>query len=697
MLRAPSILLLSLVLAPAALADEGMWLVNEFPSAKVQAAHGFAPSQDWLDRVRLGAVRLANGCSASFVSSSGLVMTDHHCVRDCVQELSTPKDDYLERGFFAKSEKDERRCPKIEANQLVAITDVTDRVRAAVGGKEGEAFATALRQESAKIEGACATSPKVRCEVVNLFHGGKYHLYTYRRFQDVRLVFAPEFPMASFGGYADNFEFPRYGFDVGLLRVYEDGVPVSTPDALPWASTPAKEGDLVFVAGNPGGTERVQTIEQLAFQRDVALPWWMVWLGQLRGTLLQFAGSSPELYRITRGRIRTVENSLKALSGRQAWLADPANFERKRTEDAELRAAVRADPAKEGRFGPAWNGISEAVRASRSLFVRHEILESGMTSIADLFAYARVLVRAADERPKPSPERLKEYGDARLPVLETLMLRHVPISRTYEQVILTFALRNLRDTFGPDDPAVQVALGKESPEEVARAAVQGTHLDQVKVREQLWKGGAAAIAASKDPMILLARRIDGPARAVRTEYENKVEGALARNGELLFQAAVAVRGTSSYPDATFTLRISYGTISGWTEGGRQFPAMTRVAGLYARDTGKFPFAVAPTWLAARPKLDPEMPYDIATTNDIIGGNSGSPVINRAGEVVALIFDGNRGSLGGDYGYDAATNRAVAVHGQALLEGLAKVYGAGRLVEEIRTRGGAGGQGKSGAK
>ena len=683
--RAPTVLLATLLLAPAAVADEGMWLVNEFPATKVQAAYGFAPSQEWLDRVRLGAVRLARGCSASFVSRGGLVMTNHHCVRECVQDLSTPKEDYLARGFFARTARDERRCPNIEANQLVSITDVTDRVRGAVAGKEGEAFATALRQESARIEGACASGPKLRCEVVNLFHGGKYHLYTYRRFQDVRLAFAPEFPMAAFGGYADNFEFPRWGFDVGFLRVYEDGAPVSTPDALPWASAPAKEGDLVFVAGNPGGTERVQTIEQLAFQRDVALPWRLIRLAELRGTLLQFAAGSPELWRISRAHIRTVENGLKSLGGRQAWLADPANFERKRAEDAELRAAVKADPAKEAKFGPAWSGIAEAVKADRALFVRNQMLEAGVANVSDLFWYARQLVRAAEERPKPSPQRLREFGDARLPALETRLLRSVPVSRAYEAVTLTFDLRSLRDTYGPDDPAVQAVLGKEAPEDVARAAIQGTHLDDVKARERLWKGGAAAIAASKDPMILLARRMDAPARAVRSEYENRVQGAVARNGELLFQAAVAVRGTSSYPDATFTLRISWGTISGWKQDGRDVPAMTRLEGLYARNTGVFPFAVAPTWLAARPKLDPQMPFDIATTNDIIGGNSGSPVINRAGEVVALIFDGNRPSLGGDYGYEGATNRAVALHGQAILEGLGKVYGAGRLVDEIRGR------------
>jgi len=680
-----SLLLLLLLGAAPALADEGMWLPNDFPSARVQAAYGFAPSQQWLDRVRLGAVKLANGCSGSFVSTGGLVMTNHHCARECVQDLSTPRADHLEKGFFAAAPKDERRCPNIEADQLVSITDVTDRIHAATAGRDGEAFATALRQESARIEGACTTGSEVRCDVVNLFHGGKYHLYTYRRFQDVRLVFAPEFPMAAFGGYADNFEFPRYGFDVAFLRVYRSDAPVQTPDALQWSATPVREGDLVFVPGNPGGTERVSTVEQLSLERDVVLPWILVRAGQLRGTLLQFSSENPELFRISRARIRTVENGLKALGGRRAWLADPANFERKRAEDAELRAAVKKDPAKEARFGPAWKGIADAVQAERELFVRYELAETKSAIPSDLFDYARLLVRAAEERPKPSPERLREFGDARLPLIETRLLRPVPVPRSLEQVLVTFGLRALRDTFGPDDPLVQAAIGKRSPEEVAREAVAGSRLDDPKVREALWKGGAAAVAASSDPMIALARRLDPQARAVRKEYENRVQGALARNGELLFQAAVAVHGTSGYPDGTLTLRLSYGTVAGWTESGKQVPAMTHLSGLYARNTGQFPFAVAPTWLAARPRLDPEMPFDLATTNDIIGGNSGSPLIDRNGQVVALIFDGNRDSLGGDYAYDGATNRAVALHGTAILEGLEKVYGAGRLAKEIRTR------------
>jgi hypothetical protein len=674
-----------LVASSTAVADEGMWLLNDFPSKSVGAKYGFAPTQAWLDKVRLGAIRLAGGCSASLVSKRGLVMTNHHCVRDCISDLSSPEHDYLENGFVAATDADERRCPKIEANQLLAIADVTDRVLGVARGLEGAAYGQAIRQEMTRIEGACATSATLRCEVVTLFHGGKYHLYTYRRFQDVRLVAAPEFPMAAFGGYPDNFNFPRYGFDVGFLRLYENDKPVSTPDALPWATTPAREGDLTFVAGNPGGTERVQTVEQLVFQRDVALPRAMVRLSELRGVLLQLTQGNPDLWRGARARIRTVENGLKALTGRQAFLADPAAFERKRAEDATLRSAVRADPAKEAKYGPAWQAIARAVEAERRIAPRLLLEEKGEGSGSELFEAARVLVRAAAERPKPSTERLREYTDARLPNLRQYLLRDVPVSRPLERTTLTVGLRRLRDMLGPEDPYVQTVLGKSSPEDRAKELVDGTHLDEAKVREALWEGGQAAIAASTDPMIVLARNADPDARAVRKLAEDEVDAVLARNGELLHQAHVAVHGTSGYPDATFTLRLSYGTIAGWEEAGRKVPAMTYLSGLYARDTGKFPFAVSPAWLRARPKLDAGMPYDMASTHDIIGGNSGSPMINRQGEVVGLIFDGNLVSLGGDYGYEPATNRAVALHGRAILEGLEKVYGAGRVVKEIRGR------------
>jgi hypothetical protein len=675
---------LALLLGSAvAAAEEGMWLLEDFPSSAVKSAYGFGPTQPWLDRVRLGAIRLANGCSASLVSSRGLVMTNHHCVRDCVQDLSTPQDDYLERGFFAKTEREERRCSKIEANQLVAVTDVTEQIRAATGGLDGAAFAKALKQEMTRIEGGCATSPSVRCDVVTLFHGGRYTLYKYRRYQDVRLVFAPEFPMAAFGGDPDNFNFPRYGFDVGFLRVYDGDAPASTPDALRWAKVPAVEGDLVFVAGNPGGTERVQTVEQLAFQRDVALPWAMLRLAELRGVLLEFAKGNPELFRITRARIRSVENALKALRGRHGYLADPSAFAKKRAEDETLRAKVAADPVKAAKYGEAWAALSSALAAERHLYAEYRLLEATEGFSSELFEIARLLVRAADELPKPSQERLREFTDARLPSLKQRLFRPVPIPREVDRLTLGFGLRRLRDLRGADDPFVQKTLGRDAPDDLARLAVEGTRLDDVKVRESLWAGGKLAIDASTDPMLVLARRVDADARAVRKAYEDQVEAVLVKNGELLHQAHVAVYGTAGYPDATFTLRLSYGQIAGWEQNGRKVPAMTRFAGLFARDTGKYPFAVAPTWLRARPTLDAQTPMDAATTNDIIGGNSGSPLLNRDAEIVGLIFDGNLPSLGGDFGYDAATNRAVALHGQAIIEALEKVYGAGRVARELR--------------
>jgi hypothetical protein len=677
------LLLVALAVPRPSLGEEGMWLLNDFPVQAMEQAHHFHPEQAWLDRVRLGAIRLANGCSASLVSEHGLVMTNHHCVRECVQDLSSPKEDLLEAGFLAPSEREERRCAALEANQLVAITDVTEQIQAATRGLEGPAYAKARRAEMTRIEGACAQGPAVRCDVVTLFHGGRYQLYTYRRYQDVRLVFAPEFPMAAFGGYPDNFNFPRYGFDVAFLRVYDGGSPAATPDALSWARAPVKEDDLVFVAGHPGGTERVQTVEQLAFQRDVALPWTLLRLAELRGVLLEFARGNPELYRITRARIRTVENSLKALRGRHAFLADPGAFERKRAEDAALRAAVQADPARTARYGGAWDAISQAVAAERRLWATYRLLEAGEAYGSELFDIARLLVRAADELPRPSEERLREFTEARLPSLKQRLLRPVPIHRELERVTLAFGLRRLRDTLGADDPLVQRALGKEAPEDLARRLVDGTRLDDVALREALLAGGRAAIQSSQDPMIRFALQVDAEARAARRAFEDQVEAALAKNGELLHQAHVAMNGTSGYPDATFTLRLSYGTVAGWRENGRAVPAMTDFAGLFGRDTGRFPFAVAPSWLRARSSLDPKTPMNLVTTNDIIGGNSGSPLLDRNAEVVGLVFDGNLASLGGDYGYEAATNRAVALHGSAILEALEKVYGAGRVVAELR--------------
>jgi hypothetical protein len=672
-----------LACVPPALAEEGMWLFTDFPAEQVHKAHGFRPDKAWLDRVRLGSVRLAGGCSASFVSPRGLVMTNHHCIRSCIEDLSTPKQDLLERGFLARADKDERRCPKVEANQLQEVTDVTDQVRKATAGAQGPAFAQALKAEQTRIESACAAKdPKIRCDVVTLFHGGRYHLYRYRRFQDVRLAWAPEFPMAAFGGDPDNFNFPRYGFDAAFLRVYEDDKPAATPDHLRWAKTGAKQGDLTFVSGHPGGTERVQTVEQLAFQRDVVLPYYIALLAELRGVLLEYQKGGAERFRTTRARLRSVENSLKALRGRHAYLADPDAWAAKVREDQALRTRVEADPKLAAQFGAAWPGIAQATSAHRRIFLEHRLLEAQDAFNSELFGLARSLLRAAAEREKPDRERLREYTTAQLPALEQRLFRDAPIPREVEALTLGFSLRRLREALGADHPLVQRILGKDAPEDLARRLVSRTRLGDPKIRRQLYEGGQQAVDASKDPMIVLARAVDAEARGLRRVWEDEVDAALKRNHELLNQAHVAVHGTSGYPDATFTLRLSYGQVQGWKEGDRKVPALTTFGGLFERHTGKFPFAVAPSWLKARPKLDPATPMNMASTHDIIGGNSGSPMVDRDGRVVGLVFDGNLHSLGGRYGYDPERNRAVAVHGVGILEGLRKVYGAARLADEI---------------
>ncbi len=662
-----------------------MWTYDAFPRAAVKAAHGFEPSQEWLDRLRLSSVRLAGGCSASFVSPDGLVMTNHHCIRSCVQDLSSPKNDYLATGFYAKDLKDERRCPKVEANQLVEMTDVTARLQGATRGLGGAAFNTALKAEMSRIEGECATGPELRCDVVTLFHGGKYHLYKYRRFQDVRLAFAPEFSMAAFGGDADNFHFPRFGFDAAFLRVWDaNGQPLKTEHYLPWAKEGAREGDLVFVSGHPGGTQRQLTVAELEFQRDVALPFALLYLAESRGLLREYASATPERWRTTRAKLRSVENALKALRGRHQALAEPSLLADKREAEAALRAKVEANPALKATTAGSWDAIARALDAYRPLLAEYRLKEDGYGFPSELFDIARRLVRAAEELPKPNTERLREYTEGQLPALRQGLLREAPITPELEVVSLTFGFNKLRETLGADDPFVRTVLGREAPEDLARALVKGTTLFDVKERQKLLEGGHAAVEASKDPMVQLARRVDAQSRAVRQRYEDTVESVLKKHGELLAQARLAVHGTTGYPDATFTLRLNYGVVKGWEENGRQVAPLTTFAGAYERHTGKEPFRLPDSWMKARGKVPGETPLDLATTNDIIGGNSGSPMVDRQGRVVGLIFDGNLHSLGGEYAYVPELNRAVGVHGEGLLLALEHIYGAGRLVKELRS-------------
>lgn len=664
---------------------EGMWLLNGFPSERVGKEFGFAPKQEWLDEVRLASVRLAGGCSGSIVSPNGLVMTNHHCAHQCIEQLSSAKKDFVANGFQAKTAADEKTCPGLELNQLLEITDVTDRVSSATAGLSGEGFGKAQKAELGKIEKECATGSNLRCDVVSLYHGGRYHLYKYRRFQDVRLAFAPELSAAFFGGDPDNFNFPRYVLDAAFLRIYEDGRPLETSHYFQWSEGGASEGELVFVSGHPGSTSRSLTVAELELIRDVILPARLLRLAEVRGLLNEYKTRGAEQARISKGTLFGVENALKALQGRHAALVDRELFGAKVKAESELRAKIADNPSVRERYEGAWEAIAAAQDRMRAIRVPYQQLEQGVGFWSELFTHARTLVRAAEELSKPNEARLREFTDARRPGLEQALFSTAPVYADFEILKLTHSLTKLREELGADHPAVRKVLGRQSPRELATSLVKGTKLFDVKARRALFEGGKSAIDASQDPMILLAKAVDADARAIRKTYEDEVESVVRKNGELVARAKFEAFGTSIYPDATFTLRLSFGAVKGWDENGKQVTPFTTFAGAFERDTGSDPFALPKSWLSSKPKLKLEAPLNFVSTNDIIGGNSGSPVINQNREIVGLIFDGNIHSLGGDYAFDQMKNRAVAVHSSAIIEALDTIYGDKRLVEELRPK------------
>jgi hypothetical protein len=689
--------LVLLDIAPlAAIADEGMWTFDNVPKDKVEQKYGFRPDDRWLEHVRLSSARLAQGCSASFVSESGLVMTNHHCAHQCIEQLSMPARDLVKGGFYAKAQGDEVKCPDLEVNQLVRISDVTARMRNATDGLEGEKYNEAQRAEIARIERECQTSDRLRCEVVTLYHGGIYHLYQYRRFQDVRLVFAPEVAIAMFGGDPDNFEFPRYDLDVSFLRVYEDGNSARMEHWFRWSAAGAKENDLTFVTGNPGGTSRQLTAAELAYARDVQLPDTIFHLSELRGELVEFQRRGLEQARHSSTELLYVENGLKARKGRLLALQDPEFFASKVAAERDFQQRLATDPAKSQRTLPAYLAIAKAQKDLKKIRKQLDYEERKLGFGGKLFAHGRTLVRAAEERPKPNEKRLKEFRDSALPALTQGLFSQAPIHDDLELLRLTFSLTKMREALGPDDPFVKKILGKASPAEVAERLVRNTKLKDVAYRRKLWDGGKAAVeaAAREDAVVELAARVDPDARAIRKQFEDGIESVVKRNSELIAKARFEIEGTSTYPDATFTPRLSYGAVRGYQQDGKWVKPLTTIQGAFERDTGRDPFALPKSWHAAKGRLDLAAPFNFVTTNDIIGGNSGSPVVNKDAEIVGLVFDGNIHSLGGDYGFDESVNRAVAVHGAALIEALVKVYGADRIAREIRPqaqRGSGGGR------
>ncbi|MEY2931919.1 MAG: hypothetical protein RL033_2668 [Pseudomonadota bacterium] len=675
------------LLSPSVQAEEGMWPFDHLPKAALKKKYDFDATDAWVAHLRKSSVRLG-GCSGSFVSGSGLTLTNHHCAQDCLSRLSTPQNDLIQRGYSAKTAADERLCPGQTIQQLGEITDVTTRVQQATRGLSGEAFHTAFRAESARIEKECATSEQLSCEVVSLYHGGLYQLYQFRRYSDVRLVFAPEIDIASFGGDPDNFNFPRYDLDLTFLRAYENGKPAVTPDHLRWASTPLQANDLTFVSGNPGTTERLLTVAELEYLRDHQHVEDLIALAQYRGFLTEYGERNAEAKRLASAELFGIENGFKATRGEHEALLEPSFFRRLVQAEQQLRARVDGKPEWKAKYGGAWPAIAEAQEKAAAMSDEMQWIEGGFRPAwakTSLFAWARTLVRGAAERPKKNEDRLEEFADARLPRMEQRLFAQRPLNAQFEIAKLAFGLTALRERLGTDHPFVKKVLGKASPAELASALIKGSTLERVEERKRLWQGGQAAVLASKDRMIQLALAIDAEGRAVRERYESEVTSVATKNSELVAQARFAVYGMTSYPDATFSPRLSFGTVRGWREGGKWVPAFTTIGGAFDRATGRQPFALPKTWLDRQSQLKLDTPFNFVTDNDIVGGNSGSPLVNRQGELAGLIFDGNLPSLGGTYGFDIARNRAVAVDARAILYALDAVYGAQRVSAELNAK------------
>jgi hypothetical protein len=669
-----------------ALADEGMWTFNNVPRAEIKKKYGFEITDAWLKKVQMASVRFNNGGSGSFVSPNGLVLTNYHIVEDIVNEVSTPEKDLAKEGFLARTRADEIKAPSLELNVLVSIEDVTSRVNGAVkaGATDAEAFA-ARRAEIAAIEGESTKVTGLRSDVVTLYQGGQYNLYRYKKYTDVRLVFVPEFQAAFFGGDPDNFNFPRFNIDMALVRIYENDQPVHPESYFKWSTTGAKEGNLVFVTGNPGSTSRLDTVAHLQDLRDNAIPIVLRLLERREAMLKKYMALGEEQTRQAQNELNSVQNSLKVYRGQLAGLKDPSLLSRKTKEEEALRKSIAANPERQKKYGDAWDAIAKAHQNYASYIRDRRIFDQAGGFNTIFFGFARTLVRLADENAKPNAERLPEYTDARRASLELGLYSPAPIHTDFEKLKLADSLAYMVELLGADNPLVKQVLDGKTPEARANELIDGTKLGDVEVRRQLAKGGKEAIAASTDPMIVVARLIDPKAREVRKRYETEVTGVERTNYAKIAKALFETEGNSLYPDATFTLRLSYGAVQGYMENGKKVPPFTTLGGLYARaDSFKqeFPYNLPPRWLEKKSALDLNTQFNFVSTNDIIGGNSGSPTINQNAELVGLIFDGNIQSLVGDFMFDPSVNRAISVDSRGMLEVLKKVFGANEIVAEL---------------
>lgn len=654
------------------LADEGMWLLNQFPSKTVKARHGFEPQEPWLNKVRLASAKLGGGCSGSFISEKGLVMTNHHCAHECVEQLSTSSHNFIREGFLARSVAEEKKCPELEISRLIEIQDVTEGVLSSTKGKVGADFQKARKAKMAELESACSQGHSdLRCDVITLFQGGRYHLYKYERYQDVRLVFVPEFNIAFFGGDPDNFMFPRYDLDMAIVRVYKNNEPLKNEHYFSWSKQALKENDLTFVTGHPGRTNRLSTVADLAFQREVRLPDTLMYNSEVRGFLSEYQDRGEEAALSSHDLLFGVENSLKVNRGRLVALNDQKLLQAKALEEKKLKAKVPE----------AFAAIDKAYTQWKAIYPSWRYLEV-LDGNSKLLGMAKTMVRSGVELAKPNEKRLREFTDSRLPELKMQLFSEAKIYPETETLLLKNYFLKLREILSPDHELIRQLFKEKSPAELAASIVKKTSLKEISKRQELF-GKTDLIEEMDDPLLAVARLMDTYARSIREQYENEVDSILVANHEKIAQARFKVFGTDSYPDATGTLRISFGQVKGYKEGLKNIKPFTYLGGTFERATGYEPFELPGSWIKSKAQMNLETPFNMVTTNDIIGGNSGSPVINQKAEIVGLIFDGNIQSLGGDYYFEPEQNRAVSVVNLGIIELLKKVYKAEGLLQELK--------------
>ena len=684
-LKSCAALFLATILAGSA--DEGMWLYNQLPREALHERYQFDASDEWLDHLQKSSVRFNSGGSGSFVSEDGLLISNHHVGADALQKLSTKEKNYLRDGFYARSAGQEIKCLDLELNVLDSIEDVTARVNDALpqGADADTAFA-ARRKIVAEIEKESLGKTGLRSDVVTLWQGGAYHLYRYKRYTDVRLVFAPESEIAFYGGDPDNFEFPRYDLDICLFRAYENDKPVKVKDYLRFSPKGAKDGDLVFVSGHPGRTSRLLTLSELTTLRDVALPFRLSMLKQREVLLSNWSSRSEENTRRAKKLLFSMQNGRKALDGRLAGLLDPELFsEKTKAENEFLAKLAKSTESRDHEAIEAYKTIEQATKVLVDQYHRFTMLEEGQAFNCESFQIARALLRAGEEFPKPNGERLREFFDSGKASLELSLFSAKPIYSDLEIILLADSLTLAVAELGANDPLLQKILAGKSPRERAAELVLATKVRDVAFRKKLYEGGSTAVLAAQDPMIELARLVDPEARALRKAYDAQNESKQQAHAAIA-RSRNALIGTNDYPDATGTLRLAFGTVKGYEENGQKIASTTKFRGLYERAAemkNKPPFELPVSWEKRRSRLDLNTPFNFVSTADIIGGNSGSPVVNRAGEFVGIIFDGNLQSLPWDYAFSDKQGRATSVASPAIIEALKKVYDAGDLARELQ--------------